>query len=150
MEIGQFGSWLSSWASGIALIVLCVAVHVTTLLAIHHRIGVRLKPAVAGWTSTTRMPLIMGFIILLLTLLHGLEALVWASAYVAVGAIPKLHGAILFSLGAMTTYGNSDLDLVEHWRLLGALEALNGMLLFGMTTAFVFSYFQRIWLEQPP
>jgi hypothetical protein len=53
---------------------------------------------------------------------------------------------MLFSLGAMTTYGGSDVDLQKHWRLTGALEALNGIILFGLTTAFLFSMIQEVWL----
>ena len=51
----------------------------------------------------------------------------------------------LYSLSAMTSYGHANLDLEEHWQLLGALEALNGMLLFGLTTAFLFGVIQRAW-----
>jgi hypothetical protein len=52
---------------------------------------------------------------------------------------------MLYSLSAMTTYGHANLYLKDHWRLMGALEALNGMLLFGLTTAFLFAMIQTIW-----
>ena len=45
----------------------------------------------------------------------------------------------------MTTYGHDNLALPYHCRLLGALEALNGVLLFGLTTAFLFAVAQRVW-----
>jgi hypothetical protein len=45
----------------------------------------------------------------------------------------------------MTTYGHANIYLAEHWRLMGALEALNGMMLFGLTTAFLFSALQSHW-----
>ena len=38
----------------------------------------------------------------------------------------------------MTSFGHTNFDLAGHWRLMGALEALNGILLFGLTTAFMF------------
>jgi len=38
---------------------------------------------------------------------------------------------MLYSLSAMTTYGHANLFLKDRWQLMGALEALNGMLLFG-------------------
>ena len=44
----------------------------------------------------------------------------------------------------MTTYGHEDLYLSPHWRLMGALEALNGMLLFGLTTAFLYGMIQKV------
>lgn len=33
----------------------------------------------------------------------------------------------------------------EHWRMLGALEAVDGMLLFGMSTAYIFALMQTYW-----
>ncbi len=52
---------------------------------------------------------------------------------------------MLYSLNAMTTYGHSDLELTARWQLMGALDALNGMLLFGLTTAFLYGVLQRVW-----
>ena len=45
----------------------------------------------------------------------------------------------------MTTRGASGLNLAEEWRLMGALEAADGMLLFGISTAFLFAVLQQIW-----
>jgi hypothetical protein len=53
-------------------------------------------------------------------------------------------------LNAITSYGHTDLFLAPHWRLMGALEALNGLLLFGLTTAFLYGHIQRVWPQQPP
>ena len=52
---------------------------------------------------------------------------------------------MLYSISAMTTFGHANLFLQPHWQLMGALEALNGMLLFGLTTAFLFAMIQRVW-----
>ncbi len=54
-----------------------------------------------------------------------------------------MRSAILYSLSAMTTCGHADIFLADHWRLMGALEALNGMMRFGLTTAFLFSVLLR-------
>jgi hypothetical protein len=45
----------------------------------------------------------------------------------------------------MTTYGHGSASLAQRWQLMGALEALNGMLLFGLTTAFLFAMIQEVW-----
>jgi hypothetical protein len=82
---------------------------------------------------------------LLATLLHALEAGIWAIIYRVVGAVPDGKSALLYSLNAITTYGHSDLNLAPHWELMGAVEALNGMLLFGLTTAFLYGMLQRVW-----
>jgi len=65
-------------------------------------------------------------------------------AYWLLGAPPDYKPAMLYSLGAMTTYGNTNVQLGDKWLLLGALEALNGMLLFGLSTAFLFVMIQKI------
>jgi hypothetical protein len=52
---------------------------------------------------------------------------------------------MLYSISAMTSYGNSNLNLPNEWQMMGALEALNGMLLFGLSTAFLFAMIQRVW-----
>jgi hypothetical protein len=87
----------------------------------------------------------MGGTALLATLLHGIEGAIWALAYRFLGALPNFRTAMLYSISAMTAYGHANLYLQEHWQLMGALEALNGMLLFGLTTAFLFAMIQRAW-----
>jgi hypothetical protein len=53
----------------------------------------------------------------------------------------------------MATRGASGLMLQPHWQMMGALEAVDGMLLFGTSTAFVFTvmqlYYQNLILQRP-
>ena len=88
---------------------------------------------------------IMGVAALLATLLHAVEAGAWAAAYRLLGALPDDKSAVLYSLSAITSYGHANLFLERQWELMGALEALNGMLLFGLTTAFLFAMIQKVW-----
>jgi len=53
---------------------------------------------------------------------------------------------MLYSLGAMTTYGHASLSLAPAWQRMGVLEALNGWILFGLTTAFLFVIMRKAWL----
>lgn len=48
-------------------------------------------------------------------------------------------------LGAVTTYGHASFYLAPHWQLMGTLEALNGVILFGLTTAFLFNMIREVW-----
>ena len=79
---------------------------------------------------------------LLLAMLHGAEAAVWATAYWQLGAIGTLEEAMFYSVDSITTRGASGLTLEQPWRTMGALEAANGVLLFGMSTAFLFAVMQ--------
>ena len=89
--------------------------------------------------------MVMGLVTMLATVLHALEAGIWAGAYLRLGALPNGREAMLYSLSAITTYGHAELYLAPHWRLMGTLEALNGLLLFGLTTAFLYAHVQRVW-----
>jgi hypothetical protein len=60
-----------------------------------------------------------------------LEAAAWAALYVWLGALSAWRAAMLYSLGAMTSYGHADVYLEDRWQLLGAIEAVNGLILFG-------------------
>jgi hypothetical protein len=87
-------------------------------------------------------------------MLHAIEGLVWAAAYRLLGASADYKSAMLYSLNALTSYGHADLHLAPHWQMMGALEALNGWILFGLTTAFLFTVIQKAWrhtyAERPP
>jgi hypothetical protein len=61
---------------------------------------------------------------LILAVLHGLEAGIWAAAYLRLGAIDSPLDAVLYSVDSMSTRGASGLTLQGHWRMMGALEAV--------------------------
>ena len=82
---------------------------------------------------------------LLVVLLHGTEATIWAYAYRSLGGLPDIRSAALYSLNALTSYGHTDLTLERKWQMMGALEALNGWILFGLSAAFLFTLVQSVW-----
>ena len=61
------------------------------------------------------------------------------------GALNSPADAILYSIDSISTRGASGLMLERHWRLMGALEAVDGMLLFGISTAYIFTVMQAYW-----
>ncbi len=139
------GSWRADWAWGLPLIVLTVVIHVLGLglmaqkaVGISNRMFERRHPTVV-------FVAVVGATTLAATCLHALEAGIWAGAYRLLGAIPDVRSAMLYSLNAITSYGHAALALKDHWQLLGALEALNGWLLFGLTTAFLFGMIEKVW-----
>ena len=87
----------------------------------------------------------MGGTALWTTLLHAFEGCIWAAAYRLLGALHDNRSAMLYSLGALTTYGHASINLESRWQLMGVLEALNGLILFGLTTAFLFTVMQKAW-----
>jgi hypothetical protein len=127
------------------LVVLTVVIHVCGLALIGGKFVVALRGSVDDRSFIPKFALVIGGAALMATLLHGIESGIWAAAYRLLGALPDNRSAMLYSLNAMTTFGHADLYLKDHWQLMGGLEALNGMLLFGLTTAFLFAMIQRVW-----
>jgi Ion channel len=143
------GAWSNDWAWGLPLIVLTVLVHAFGLVAIRDRVAIQAPAIFHARRSSTVLAVLIIVTVLLLTVLHAAEAFAWAWAYVALGARPDLPSAILYSLNAMTSYGHADIFLAQHWRLMGAIEALNGMMLFGLSTAFLFAVLREHWPTRP-
>jgi hypothetical protein len=137
------------WSWGLSLIVLTVAIHaigVVVLALVSLRIRARLGDRRLGLRYV--IPIVIGLVAaagLLLAVLHGMEAAIWAAAYVWLGAIASPLEAILYSVDSMSTRGASGLTLHGHWRMMGALEAVDGMLLFGISTAYIFALMQSYW-----
>jgi hypothetical protein len=145
MNPTNVGTWIGDWAWSLPLIVLTVVIHVCGLALIGERVVGILSMSEDRRSLTPRFAVVMGVTALLATLLHGIEGVIWAVAYRFLGALPDNRAAMLYSLSAMTTYGHANLFLLDRWQLMGALEALDGMLLFGLTTAFLFAIIQRVW-----
>ena len=141
-------NWSANWAWGVPLIVLTVVIHVLGLAFIKEKAF-----SVSSRTNRRRHHtavslMVIGGVILSATVLHAIEAGLWAVAYVLLNALTDYRSAMLYSLNAVTSYGHTDLELANHWHLMGALEALNGWLLFGLTTAFLFAVIEKIWIPQ--
>ena len=92
--------------------------------------------------------MILGTGTLIAIILHAVEAVIWAGVYRTLGALPDGKAALLYSLSAMTTYGHERFGLADHWQLMGALESLNGVILFGLTTAFLYGMIRELLFER--
>lgn len=90
---------------------------------------------------------------LVLLMLHLVEVIVWALAYLLIlpgDHLDTFEKAAYFSVVTFTTLGYGDITLIEHeWRLLSGIEALNGILLVGWSTALLFLVVQRSWKGVP-
>jgi hypothetical protein len=137
--------WVADWAWSLPLILLTVVIHVFGLGLINERVVQALSRSMDRRRLVPLFALVMGAAILLMTALHAIEGGAWAAAYLFLGAVPDAKSAMLYSLNAMTTYGHESVSLAPQWQMMGALEALNGMLLFGLTTAFLFAMIQEVW-----
>jgi len=74
---------------------------------------------------------------------HFSEVMVWSLAYAIVGAAPAGADPVYFAFVNYTTLGYGDVTPVERWRLLGPITAMNGVLMFGWSTAVIFEVLRR-------
>jgi hypothetical protein len=141
---------LENWTWGLLLIALTIAMHGAGVMSMALA-GVSIRGRIESWNELTLRHVapiqigLIGAVGLLLAALHGVEAALWAAAYWWLGALNSPTDAILYSVDSMSTRGASGLTLERHWKLMGALEAMDGMLLFGISTAFIFAMMQAYW-----
>jgi hypothetical protein len=133
---------LSSLLVGLAATVGTIVIHGFALHTIvmglrrnlqHHVLGVRI------WVNMT---FTVGATLIVLAG-HLVEIALWAFALDVCGAVADITAAIYSSAGSYTTSG-SDIVLPPQWKLLGPFEAVNGMLMFGISTAAIFAVIQRL------
>ena len=126
---------LVSWG----LMAVCVMIHAAGVSG-----ALRLIPRQLSdrqfWPSTRLFIRVAGWMILL----HLLEITVWAVFFVWTNAMTDMTSALYFSAVTYTTTGYGDLVLPEGWRLVGAVEALTGILMCGWSTGFFFAIVARL------
>ena len=140
----------ASWTLGLLLIVLTVAIHTTAVvlmaLSLERRIRVRVDSHEPDLVRA--IPTVIGHIgavALTLAALHGLEGVLWALAYWWLGALDSFTDASVYALATMTTFEIPGLTLPSRFQMISALQAVNGVLLFGISTAFLFAVIQVHW-----
>ena len=79
-----------------------------------------------------------------LFVLHAIEIWLYAAFYVAVGELKTFSEALYFSTSTYATIGYGDIVLTPRWRIVGAIEGVNGIILLGWSTAFFVSIVQRL------
>jgi hypothetical protein len=80
-----------------------------------------------------------------------IEAALWALLYLfnpLIEALPDLETAFYFSMVTFTTLGFGDVVLTGEWRTLASIQAANGVIIFGWTTALIFYFIQHIYKDE--
>ena len=133
---------LTNLALGTVVISLTVLIHTFGLIAVTH---------VMGWlVAHFRMHGRRSRVMAMITVVFGLFAVLtveiwlWAMFYLIIGAFPDLATALYFSTVTFSTLGFGDVLPPERWRLLAALEAINGFLLIGWSTAYLIAASTRV------
>jgi hypothetical protein len=118
-----------------------IVVHaVVTVLVIRVARATGQKSALHPWL---RLAAVMVATASVLIIAHTLEVIVWSAAYVLTNAAPEGADPVYFAFVNYTTLGYGDVIPTEAWRLLGPMTAMNGVLMFGWSTAVLFEVLRK-------
>jgi hypothetical protein len=130
-------------AVGASAVVCTIFIHALTLITLVHffrherRLG---RAGASFWIDIA----IVARAILFALVAHLIEIAVWAVLFVICGEFSEFGTAYYHSAVNYTTLGYGDVIMTPSWRLLGPLEAANGALMFGVSTAMIFAVIQRL------
>ena len=132
---------------GAVLVAITVAIHALGTAFLVRYLANTFLDRTGHWGSKRVLTALM-LAALVLVFLHTLEIMVWAGVYkllVPVGELASFETAVYFSFVSFTTLGYGDITLSEGYRLLSGIQALNGILLVGWSTALMFAVVQKTW-----
>ena len=119
---------------GAPVMLLCLVLQsVFVTMALRHYAKFRVPPKYrpSPWRNISLLAVIM----MLVTAGSLLQVMIWAVLFVSIGEFDRLEPALYYSAVNFSTLGYGDIVMSERWRLLGPLEAFNGILMFGVSTA---------------
>lgn len=135
-----------------AIVAICVAIHTVAMLLFAERMFRRF--AIYGSRSgITHHAFVLILVFSVVIFLHLVETSLWAVFYYGRSLFNDFETALYFSLISYTTIGFGDVVLPQNWRLLGAIEGISGVLLCGVSTAFIFAIVNalfRMRIGNPP
>ena len=127
---------------GGAIVVATVIFHVIGLAFLSHLLQ-RLAAGPLG-RGPHSLSWFLAVAALVILAIHTAEAWGWAVVYLAVGEFETMEDALYFSAVTSTTLGYGDIVLSKRWRLLGALEASGGLILFAVSAAYLLAVLRRL------
>jgi len=121
------------------------AMIMTTVVRVAHEV----RAQAIGW-AWLKLAAIMITTASVLMVAHVCEVIVWAISYDIVNAVPEGTAHMYFAFVNYTTLGYGDITPVPRWQLLGPMTAMNGILLFGWSTAVIFEVLRKAMLLMEP
>jgi hypothetical protein len=113
-----------------------IAVHaivMTLVVTVVRRVGSWERRNASLWLAS-----VMVATVGVLLMAHVAEVILWSVTYLILDAAPSEADVLYFAFVNYTTLGYGDIVPVERWRLIGPITAMNGILLFGWSTAVIF------------
>jgi hypothetical protein len=132
---------LKTLAIGLPVMLLCLTIQATlTGLSVQHFLR-RITPGAPRLKTLANIRLLMGAMLILM-LGNLLQITIWGALFVWLGEFTELSEAVYHSAVNYASLGYGDIVMSKSWKLLGPLEAVNGVLMCGMTAGVLMSMLQ--------
>ena len=132
---------LRQFLVSIAVSVCNIAIHAIVMAAVLWVARIASERATSH--QSIRLIAVMTATVSVLMAAHIAEVVVWSLAYAIVGIAPPCTDLIYFAFVNYTTLGYGDVTPLQRWQLLGPMTAMNGVLLFGWSTAVIFEVLRK-------
>jgi hypothetical protein len=123
----------------VSISIIIASIFMITAIRFLQRIGEWFVPR-----NTTKSTMALVGVTLWLLGAISVSVWLWAAAFFMLGQFNDLEPALYFSVVTFTTLGFGDVTLTAPWRMLSGLCAANGLLLFGLSTAFLVEFFKQL------
>ena len=131
---------------GVLLVAITVVIHAQGTTSWLRYLSKQFGDAAKTGQPTPSLRILISTIVVL-TVLHTMQVIIWALAFLYMlpeNVLSTFEEAVYFSFVTFTTLGYGDITFDGVWRILSGIEALNGVLLIGWSTALLFVVVQRI------
>ncbi len=141
---------LSEIAVGLAMVVLTVFIHAAFMVG-----GMHLAKWRLAHFGPVKRQVVKAILVSALTawmfVAIVVEAWIWALLYLfhpLITSLQDMNTALYFSMVTFSTLGYGDVVLTGRWRMLASIQAANGVIIFGWTTALLYYFIQRVYQRE--
>ena len=131
---------------GTFMILVSVVFHITALVYLVKTLE-RINTSTQATDENFRIIFFLSAATLFVVAVHVIEAWGWAAMYYMLGEFTEFNQSLYFSVVTVTTLGYGDITLSDRWQLLASFEAMGGLILFGVTVAFLFEILRPLFAK---
>ena len=131
------------------LVGICLVIHIAGMVRLAEwLVGRSRELNQQGGIAHFTFRLMIGFAVIIF--LHMADSCIWATFYYWRELFGDYETSLYFSLVSYSTIGYGDVVLPRSWRLLGTIEGIAGVLLCGLSTAFIFAIVNAVFRFRNP
>jgi len=134
---------------GFVLLAACALIHTAGMVSVGEWLRKR-RQKINGQVGVMTSSLVLSSTFVAIVLTHLVEIVLWAVVYERLDLLHGFDASFDFSIGAYTCNSPAGIQLPADWKRLGQLESLAGLLLVGLSTAFLFLALRKMFEMRHP